>query len=103
MDYEAKERIIKNGEDLIEKSVQQTENLIILRLYNSWYSEALEFVQTHADSRLNEFEELHTKNQRMLRQMQPALREVQTNLTIQIAIIEGSTDHTPLPFDVVAL
>jgi len=103
MEYEAKEQIMKNGEDLLNKLDQQTENLIILRLYNIWYTEALEFVQSHAESRLKEFEKLHTNNQGMLCQMKPELQQVRSNLTIQIAIIEGSTDHTPATFDVVAL
>lgn len=93
MEYNHKDQIVKTGDELINSSENETTNLSILRTYNRWYTEALEFVHTHAEIRIKEFEELHTKNQSILCQQPPDLQSFKSNLTIQIAMIEGSTDH----------
>ena len=93
MGFDDKAQIVKSGDDLFKLIDQQTDNLLLLRAYNGWYTTALEFVKRQAKNRLPEFENLHNKNQSFLCQLKPDLQQVKVNLTIQIAIIEGSTDH----------
>ena len=93
MEFKDKAKIVKSGDDLIKLIDQQTDNLPLLQAYNGWYTTASEFVQGQAENRLTEFESLHNKNQSFLCQLKPDLQQVKINLTIQIAIIEGSTDH----------
>lgn len=94
MNYESKDRIINSGDELIAKVDQPITNLIILRAYNKWFTEVIEFVQEHAPGRFDEFESIHSKNQTLFIQTPLDLPSIKMNLTIQIAIIEGSSDHT---------
>ena len=93
MGFEDKVDIVKDGDNLLRTINREPDNLTFLRAYNAWYTSALEFVQYQAESRLKEFEDLHSKSQSLLCQLKPDLQQVTVNLTIQIAIIEGSKDH----------
>ena len=93
MGFDDKFFIVKSGDDLLKLIDRQPDNLSFLRDYNGWYTSALEFVHYQAGNRLQEFEDLHSKNQNFLCKLKPGLQQVKVNLTIQIAIIEGSTDH----------
>lgn len=93
MGFEDKMYIVKDGDELLRQIDQQPENAPFLRAYNGWYTSALEFVYDQAGKRLKEFEDLHSRNQTLLCQLKPDLQQLKVNLIIQIAIIEGSTDH----------
>lgn len=93
MGFDDKAQIVKSGDELLKLIDQQPVNSSFLRAYNGWYTSALEFVHDQSRNREQEFEDLHSKNQTLLCQLKPDLHQVKLNLTIQIAIIEGSTDH----------
>ncbi len=95
MEYKNKNSILQEAKEIILLLDSNTDQLTLLRVYNKWYTSGLEFVKSHTESRLGEFESLHFEIQKALCDINPDLKLVRLNLIILSAIIEGSQDHTP--------
>lgn len=95
MNFEQKKNeLVKQAQVILDETEKSDSALKILREYNRWYTITVDFVKFNTQARFTEFETKHKENQSILSSKTSDLYNFKVNLTIQIAIIEGSSERT---------